>query len=195
MGDPYTWDSVPQELNTLGPKQWLGGALMDYVLLRHWLKIHHAANVYFIDFITIRHFCDRTEPTEMEFHHSRRRLLIPEGPIDLKPVLLPVLEVNHYFLVIFDYSSKRAHILGRNIGRVGPSSEIHWESWNGPKLWNMVAKLFGWMVTSSQSVIKSGFDWLQVSGDSSNNHVDILPNSSYAFRMDMTVVQQFVQKS
>jgi hypothetical protein len=68
--------------------------------------------------------------------------------IDCAPVLFLVnFEPNTYFLVMFDFSEKKALILGRytlrRIHFTFPYAE--WRSWNGPLLWKRIGRAFNWL--------------------------------------------------
>jgi hypothetical protein len=152
---------VPQAIKTFKTGSWLDAALMDYVLLELWIKAHVQAPVFLIP---VR---NATELRDVEFSEKwapdmRRRLFLPtQGPIDQKPVLVPVFHGNHYFLAVFDYQTQCAHVLGERITLQGPTTDIPWETWKGPLFWSRIAQSFGWQ-TQLEGINLSGVNWIQV---------------------------------
>jgi hypothetical protein len=56
---------------------------------------------------------------------------------------------NHFFPVVFDYPSKRAHCFGITSVdnpeiRIESGEERSWESWMGPDLWRLIGIEMGW---------------------------------------------------
>jgi hypothetical protein len=160
-GDPDNWDMVNEELQTIKPGEWLGGSIMDFVLLTHWLYTRKQAILYLLNvsMVTlIKHGLD-----EELVKICRARLGLPQhGQLILKPVVAVIIHENHYFVTIFDYSSNRAHVIGRNITREGFQENVVWDDWDGSRIWDCVAELFGWHACPANSVEKTGIDWLQV---------------------------------
>jgi hypothetical protein len=164
VGDPANWDMVHEEMNTIEPKQWLGGSILDYTLLHHWLEMKDNAQVYILTSITVAFLGAGTE-SEDQITNCRRHIgLSDNGALAMKPIVLIILHANHYFVVVFDHYTSRAHILGSSIQRKGPTFNVTWEGWNGPLLWERTAAAFGWVTNSANNVYKIGHDWHQVSG-------------------------------
>jgi hypothetical protein len=155
---------VLEEIETTRPRVWLGGSILEFTLLHHWLEVQDQATVYFLSVETVTHLRDDTEPSSDELHQCRRRMHLPDdAQLRMMPVILILLHANHCFVVVFDYMSNRVHVLGRSIHRAGPTMNVQWEEWKGPVIWAQVANMFGWATSSGQQIYKLGQDWHQVS--------------------------------
>jgi hypothetical protein len=156
---------VPQEMPTLRPNQWLGGKVLDFVLLSHWVQIYREAPVLFVDLGTSQHFAGDADPDDDEIVSTRKRLLPPDvGAPGGKPVLVPILHMDHYFLALFDYTKETAHIIGRRINVKGlqHTGDVDWTEWNGHQLWGRIAQIMGWTACPVEDVQTFGVDWPQV---------------------------------
>jgi hypothetical protein len=93
----------------------------------------------------------------------RQRYTLPEDvPLVIKPVVIIVLKSGHYFVTVFDYTSKNVFVLGRSGSKVGHTMEVNWEEWGGPMLWKCIAMLFGWSAPQFHKLEIQGVDWIQV---------------------------------
>ena len=78
---------------------------------------------------------------------------------------------NHFFSVLFDYNSHRAHVFGtlsvkEKVTEVNTGESSGWNAWSGPTLWGRIGKELGWAadvgdVHTVNVVVKN---WPQVCG-------------------------------
>jgi hypothetical protein len=160
------WDLIPDVMNTLKPGMYLDGSIVDYVLMRHWFKIHHKAKAWLVlgHLIHLIRMSNSPLPDDNNLNTCRRHLLLPmRGGIPMRPVVLPILKFDHYWVVVFDYQTNTVHVLGERISVLGNSLEpTNWESWDGPLLWNCISHIFGWDARPAEEVSISRINWLQV---------------------------------
>jgi hypothetical protein len=159
LGDPNTWDGIWDALPSVKPRVWLDSILMDNFILHHWLEAQGQAPIYVVDVQTIGLFCAGSTGGVQMLDFRKRFNLPVHGEIEQKPVALVVFRSQHYFVVVFDYSSSQIYVLGRSGSQVGYTMS-NWEEWNGPVLWLEVAVLFGWMLQEEADIEE--LNWLQV---------------------------------
>lgn len=165
LGNPEVWDMVLEEMPTLRPRQWLGGKILDFILLSHWAQVYREAPVLFVDVETSRYFAETPDLHSDQVIHTRKRLLLPDpDALEEKPVLVPIMHINHYFLVLFDYTNATAHIIGQryNVLNVQYTRNVDWTEWDGDRLWEHIAQIMGWAACPVEDVEIFGVDWPQV---------------------------------
>jgi len=136
--------------------------LIDLVLVHYWARVHRQASSFVLRMSFAHEIRISTESSSLWVSHSRKYLLLPvDEPIDHKPVIVPILNHNHYFLAIFNYLTRRAYVLGQKINEEGFVPRVDWKSWRGEILWMRIARIFGWE-TQSEGVLVSGVNWKQV---------------------------------
>lgn len=75
---------------------------------------------------------------------------------------------NTYFLALFDFSEKKALILGRQGLRTLDIVAVHaeWESLDGPTLWNRIGGAFSWLTSEMREaqpmVVVYEANWISV---------------------------------
>lgn len=165
-------------MDTLKPTRWLGGSILDYALLVQRLQMKKTIKCYLLGSHVTVDLATSDKLEECQVSSIRRQNgLSARGPLPKKPVVLVILHANHYFVVVFNYSSGSVHVLGQSGNHSGYTNEIGWENWRGCQLWTYVAKLFGWKAKDPVEAFKSGYNWLQVCYEIdviSNNHLTFL---------------------
>jgi hypothetical protein len=170
--DPMVWCSPVLEIRTLGCNIWLGGTILHFYTIRHWLNVRKEATMHFVD-MSFTTGGIRALPTEEEkaTHLKRNGHRLP---IPLRPVVFIVFHSNHYFTVVFDYEKLSAYVFGSSITQSGFFPEqVPWKDWSGPQLWDRVEALLGWDaiqveegedVEEDKDVTVVARQWLQVCG-------------------------------
>ena len=157
------WDLIPDVMNTLKPGMYLDGSIVDYVLMRHWFKIRHKAKAWLVlgHLIHLIRMSNSPLPDDNNLNTCRRHLLLPmRGGIPMRPVVLPILKFDHYWVVVFDYQTNTVHVLGERISVLGNSLEpTNWESWDGPLLWNCISHIFGSYLSAHRNPFKGASCW------------------------------------
>lgn len=167
LANPERWSHVIIGIETLKRGQWLAHDCIDRFLLQHWCNLGKNSKVYWIP-IEICNNCAFSNDmcTEAEMQHLRDLLLLPPGPIDMRPVVFAVHDrkTQHYFAVAFDYEHHSAYMWGRLFADANTGTEKHMspEQWHGHILWRKLALLCGWQVPD-RPVSWRGRNWFQVS--------------------------------
>ncbi|KAG1795963.1 uncharacterized protein HD556DRAFT_1234984 [Suillus plorans] len=96
----------------------------------------------------------------------KRNYFLPrEGRCPMVPVGFIVHHSEHFFVVIFDYERRRAHILGRHISEdamnVDGVDPHDWDDWGGPEYWRRVGELHDWSPGDISGVSVITKDWVQ----------------------------------
>jgi len=164
LTNPLIWGLPVLEMNTLTDKQWIGASVMDFFLLHHWLQVHDNALMYYLD--SSISFANYKEPlTVDEISQFRRRYLLHStDPSPPRPIVFVALSGDHYFPVVFDYSSPAAFVFGFDKNKTGicVGDRVPWHKWHGPTLWVKFTQLYGWPEVDPEDVSLKGIDWLQV---------------------------------
>ncbi|KAG2045485.1 hypothetical protein BDR06DRAFT_978179, partial [Suillus hirtellus] len=111
MAKPLFWTSVWNNWSTLGLDQWLDATVANFYLAHVWYEVHDTSRMRYVDLYTARVANITAEEKEV----FKRDYFIPhEGRCPMVPVAFIVHHSDHFFVVIFDYQRRRAHILGRH---------------------------------------------------------------------------------
>jgi hypothetical protein len=146
-------------MRTLMPGVLLGTPIMDYMLFWHWYLPEDKA-AFWVSFSMTAVLVRPGVLDDETCAHFRKQLLLPEhGPVELKPVVVPIFLEGYYFLAVFDYRTCYVHTLGANCAE---EHNIPWETWNGHILWVRIAAMFGWS-PQPQDPAMSGVCWGEVS--------------------------------
>jgi hypothetical protein len=162
MARPVFWTSVLDTWRTLGSKEWLEATVADFYLTHVWYEMTDRSRMRYVDLHTsmVPHIA------EEELALFRRNNFLPrEGICPVVPVGFIVHHAHHFFVVIFDYQQRTAHIMGRHISfttlQVEGVDPHSWSDWNGPEYWRRIAVLHGWSTGDVADVSIRTRDWLQ----------------------------------
>jgi hypothetical protein len=110
-----------------------------------------SANIfYYLNTETIHNLNGDTEHDNMLL---KKCLDCNNLPVNPAPVIFLVTSrQNTYFLAVFDFSVKKALILGHYVLRMVDTVTVHaeWESWDGLMLWERIGKSFTWLACEIQ---------------------------------------------
>lgn len=122
--------------------------LLDFFLSWESHQSQHLCNgvnsFYYLHSETIKRL---TGDPDQDKSLLKKCLGLSNQRIDCAPVIFLVNPMpNTYFLVLFDFSEKKALILGRyRFRRIDSVSCAEWQSWDGPTLWNRIGRAFNWL--------------------------------------------------
>lgn len=151
------------ELETLCPKNWLGGAILSFYLNHYWLMAFQSCTMYYVD---INYVSPPSLPSAEQIDHYRRRcpLISEDGTFNPRPVVFAVHHSAHYFAVVFDYERLHCFVLGSSVSNSGISVGYHnWDNWNGAIIWKAMAHYHGWFEPVVNDVTVVALQWEQVS--------------------------------
>lgn len=136
---------------------------MDYVLLHDWFQYKNNSSVYMVDVNISMALRNNTIQVHEQIASFRNRYTLSEyDSLVAKPVVIVILNFDHYFVTVFDYASRRVYVLGKSIHEQGYTEDLDWGAWGGPTLWERIAMLFGWISSPLDEVEMQGFNWIQV---------------------------------
>lgn len=150
------WVAAYQSLETLTPQSLVKLSLLDFFLSWKCYQSQHSGDstncFYYLDTETIRKL---TGDPDHDNPLVQKCLGFDAQPINHAPIIfLVTFTQNTYFLALFDFSEKKALILGRLAPQQLDSVTAHaeWESWDGPVLWMRIGNAFHWLPSGIQAV-------------------------------------------
>ncbi|KAG2116293.1 hypothetical protein DEU56DRAFT_761564 [Suillus clintonianus] len=162
MAQPGVWLSVLHSWTTLGLNEWLEAAVANFYLSHVWYEMLGRTHMRYVDWNAAT--ANNIEDEELE--HFRRNHFVPhDGTCAMAPVGFIVHHSNHFFVVIFDYERRMAHVLGRHISAdsmdVDGEDPHDWNDWRGPEYWRKIGALHGWSTGDVSDVSINPMDWEQ----------------------------------
>jgi len=167
--DPFLWTWAFRELESLQPKQWIGGMLIDNWLMNLWVTRGRPDIRYLpASYLLPRQAAEYGDGISA----FRTRFDLPaDGPCPQQWVI-GFTNVggnekkggNHYCCMLFMPRENVVHVLGRRHGEASQRKQpSDWESWGGSNIWRNVAILHGWdtagePVVYEQNWIQNGYD-------------------------------------
>jgi hypothetical protein len=166
LADPCHWDAAVIGLVTLGVGHWMEGNVIEWFLWDNWIRTHETSKVWYVP-LEYTHCCRTVEGPSFEGIGQMRRYLKmpPRGQrLIMRPVVVPMFAINHYFVVVFDFKYGRYFTFGRSstardLVRHSHIDSNEWDP-NGV-MWKNVKTLFGWQ-TDYDHPQKLAVDWDQV---------------------------------
>lgn len=156
LANSVLWVAAYQSLETLKPGSLVKLSVLDFFLSWKSYQSQHSGDsaygFYYLNTETIQKLSgnpDHDNPL------VKKCLGFDTQPINHAPVIfLVTFRQNTYFLALFDFSEKKALILGRHALQQLDSVTAHaeWESWNGPVLWKRIGRAFNWLPSWIQPV-------------------------------------------
>ncbi|KAG1837859.1 hypothetical protein DFJ58DRAFT_734148 [Suillus subalutaceus] len=165
--DQGRWMDVVENIPTLRVDTWLDSQVANYYLAHAWYDRLGRVKVRFVDMFAAG---GTTQWTDEELELFRMDHFVPsDGPCPMIPVGFVVHCINHFFVVIFDYHRRTAHVLGRFMSTEGiavatgggKKDPNDWNAWNGPQRWESIATLHGWRAGRSEDVRIIPKNWIQ----------------------------------
>lgn len=164
ISNPSIWGVAVEEINTLKPKTYVSGSIMNLFLLNEWYRMMEDTYCNFLDLFMMLSF-SYPEPEEiLRFRSDSGLFSSPQAQPPQKPVVFIICQHQHYFTTCFDYQLNHAWVFGRNINPQTPGvlhTNAGWEEWHGAMYWRKVAALFGWPVSKFNPVVTT-YDFQQV---------------------------------
>ena len=157
ISNPSIWAVAVQEIDSLQPKNYVAGSIINLFLLTEWYRILNDTYCHFVDLFMTASFI-HPEPEEIAQFRSYSGLFSAgnaKTPPPLKPVVFIICRHQHYFTVFFDYKSNHVWVFGRNPNptSAGLHINVRWDDWNGLMYWRRVAALFGWPVSDVDPMV------------------------------------------
>ena len=163
ISNPSIWAAAIQELDSLQPKNYVAGSIMNLFLLTEQHMTMKDSYCHFVDlFMTAS--ASPPDPEEIAQFRSRSGFFSdPLVPPPHKPVVFILCRHQHYFTVCFDYQSNHAWIFGQNPNppTAGLYTNVKWDEWHGKMYWRRISALFGWQISKVDPIL-SAYDFKQV---------------------------------
>jgi hypothetical protein len=161
MAQPDLWQGALWSWASLELGEWIEAAVANFYLLHVWHEMLGRSRVRYVNMIIMGFNID---DEDMEIH--RRNHFVPhDSPCAMAPVGFIAHHINHFFVVIFDYQRRIAHVLGRYISQTAmdiAGKDVHnWNDWRGPEYWRKIGDLHRWSTGDSADVIIVPVDWRQ----------------------------------
>jgi hypothetical protein len=167
--DPFLWTWAFHELDSLQPKHWIGGMLMDNWLLNLWITRGRPDIRYLpASYLLPRQAAEY--PTSITAFRTRFNLPA-DGPCPLQWVIgftnmggEKQSGGDHYCCMLFMPREKAIHVLGKRHKEASQQKQpSDWESWGGSNIWRNVAILHGWdtageTVVYERNWVQNGYD-------------------------------------
>lgn len=156
------WGPPVLEIDTLRPKNWLGGSILSFYLCHHWFQVYEDAPMYYVDINYVKaHVTDHSMPSDIQIAYYRKSS--PIRVFTRRPLVFVIHYMDHYFAVVFDYQKSEAFIFSSTTTLSGLyKGKTLWRGWNGPELWNILAHYHGWTAPEPNSVTVLARQWHQV---------------------------------
>ncbi|KDQ49062.1 hypothetical protein JAAARDRAFT_51898, partial [Jaapia argillacea MUCL 33604] len=133
FGDPAIWTYAFEELITLKPQAWIGATVLDLYLFQVYTQTRDPRATYVRMHEAAGDDGYLGQPNLRDVEQFRARL----DDVDLKlPMVFAVHKHGHYWTCVFDYKSRAAYIMGRQLSKF--SGRDHWASWGGPQFWSRI---------------------------------------------------------
>ena len=173
MARPTMWVTAYQNLHTLKHQTWIDASILNFHLLSLWYSVLGRTHVRYVDlFSAIPSISSGilSLPDVQEIRLFQKRHLFDSLPRDpTVPVAFVVLSADHFFVVVFDYQTNSALVLGRRIsGAVSDTLDSHydrqldnWNRWNGPLYWKHIAALHDHDAVEPDQVDVQVRNWIQ----------------------------------
>ena len=171
--DPFFWTWAFRELDSLQPKRWIEGMLMDNWLMNLWIMRGRPDIRYLPTSFLLPRQAAEYPDSILAF---RTRFNLPtDGPCPLQWVI-GFTNVggekdgekqsggDHYCCMLFMPREKAIHVLGKRHKEASQRKQpSDWESWGGSNIWRNIAILHGWdtageTVVYEQNWVQNGYD-------------------------------------
>lgn len=195
---PYAWQEILSDLTIFGPQQWLSDKAICRFLMDIWWPLRHEpqAGCAYLPLLTVHEISmaiGKRGRDSIGSHvgfqdgpfYSQYSSVIPQLPHRRVGFVLirnlgsmqvatdswthVINNPNHFFTVVFDYDSQRAHSFGvsgrQTTGALyQTATESDWNRWYGPELWMDLAYHLGWegALQPLERVHVVSKDWEQV---------------------------------
>ena len=169
MARPSIWARAYATIPTLASDVWVDGVILDVYLLSVWYSVQGRAHVRLVDIVSAMISFDtqgnHQMPTQAEIQLFQQRFYITPGASDqTRSIGFIVFDHQHYFTVVFNYTTGTAYVLGRRIsqGCEHVDEELdNWEMWKGPLYWIRIARLHGLNPGDANDVVVITKNWVQ----------------------------------
>jgi hypothetical protein len=140
MCNPARWAMAILEMDTLKPRSWLAGSVLDFYLLHRWYCCARPRVLY----LPLSFSNSNSVPTQDEIDAFRNIATLDLNPAlrDL-PIAMLIHHSSHYFVVICDVSQRSMSVLGRQISRDTYSAAPPLHDWSGDHCWSVAAAFHG----------------------------------------------------
>jgi hypothetical protein len=164
------WIAAYQNLESLKPGGFIKLAVLNFFLSWKSHQSQHSGNsancFYYLNTETIEKL---TGHPDHDNALVQKCLGFDAQHINHAPVIfLVTFGQNTYFLALFDFSEKKALILGRQGLRTLDIVAVHaeWDSLDGPTLWNRIGGAFSWLTSEMREaqpmVVVYEANWISV---------------------------------
>jgi hypothetical protein len=156
LANSVVWIDAFHDLEALKPGGLVTLAVLDFFLSWESHQSQHSGNsancFYYLHTETVQKL---TGDPNHDNALVKKCLGFETWPINNAPVIfLVTFRQNTYFLALFDFSEKKALILGRygleTLDFI--SAHAEWESWDGPTHWKRIGRAFNWLTSEMTKV-------------------------------------------
>jgi hypothetical protein len=149
LANSVLWIAAYQNLETLKPGGFITLAILDFFLSWKSYQSQHSGNsagcFYYLNTETIQKL--NGDPDQDNTLVQKCLDINTQSVCHAPVIFLVTFGQNTYFLVLFDFSEKKALILGRYRFQTLDVVSVHaeWQSWDGPTLWKRIGRAFNWL--------------------------------------------------
>jgi hypothetical protein len=162
MSQPILWTAAWNNLETLQLGEWIDASVANFYLLHVWYDGLAKSRLRYLDMYAAM----AMNLSNMELDDIRKYHFIPvHGASPMLPVGFVVHHSAHFFIAIFDFEHRIAHVLGRHISddamHVDGTDQDEWKAWGGPDYWTRIAAIHGWNAGDPDNVYIKARNWEQ----------------------------------
>jgi hypothetical protein len=154
FADPRRWGNVWEELPSLAPvanhNAWLTNEMMEwYILYQLKNPLEGQQYMVYIPIDVIQQLQAKPHSIDEQTIDHFNKFLKMQRPASTDQAAFMLCRNNHWFAVVFDWTSQNIWVFNRTPHNNSKDSVINtlidrWIEWNGLQLWNSVANLLTW---------------------------------------------------